>query len=84
MKISMKSAATILTGALSVSGAVFGATPHNAAAPKQVPAAVLNDSDQTIHAMQDEMDRSKARLAIRSWNRQPRTEPSLVVSGRLR
>jgi predicted Zn-dependent protease len=34
------------------------------AKPNQAPATMANDNDQTIHAMQDEMNRSKTRLAI--------------------
>jgi TldD protein len=67
MKIPIKSVAAIVAGALSVSGAVFGAAaPHNAgaAAAKQIPASALSDPDQTIHAMQDEMNRSKTRLSL--------------------
>ncbi len=60
---SLKLFAAVLLGGMIASTAAYGAAPHSPA-PKQAPAAIATDTDQTLHAMQDEMDRSKARLAI--------------------
>jgi hypothetical protein len=56
------SCALVLAGAISVSAAAPRAATHGPA-PK-ASAAVAPDNDQTIRAMQDEMERSKTRLSI--------------------
>jgi TldD protein len=55
--------AVILAGAMSASAAAPGAGSHGVS-PKQAAPDFTNDKDQTLHAMQDEMNRSKERLAI--------------------
>jgi TldD protein len=57
--------AMILAGAIS-SSAVAARAARPGSPAKELPQSVLTDKDQTIHAMQDEMDRSKERLAISS------------------
>jgi TldD protein len=53
--------AMILAGAMSASAAAPAGAPA-----KQSPPDFTNDKDQTLHAMQDEMNRSKSRLVIAS------------------
>lgn len=65
MKNSAKDFATValvLAGAISVSAAAPRAATHGA--PQKVAAAIAADNDQSLRAMQDEMDRSKTRLSI--------------------
>ena len=62
-------AAMILLGAFSASAAAPPAilgSKSPAASPKQSMPDFTNDKDQTLHAMQDEMNRSKERLSIPS------------------
>jgi TldD protein len=57
----------VMAGAVAASAAAPGAALHGAGAPaKQAAPDIVNDKDQTLHAMQDEMNRSKERLSISS------------------
>ncbi|HTZ72636.1 MAG TPA: metallopeptidase TldD-related protein [Candidatus Aquilonibacter sp.] len=57
--------AMILTGAFSASAAAPRPAPRKQQSAPTMP-DFANDKDQTLHAMQDEMNRSKARLVIPS------------------